>query len=312
MKTIKKIIFCAFLFLSSYSVYAIDWIKVETKQVTLFYPGQSSWEWILTKADHGGAKNFRKGKSCTECHQGEEKDIGNLLVVENKLEPHPINGKRGFVDVAIKTAHDDKKFYIQLTWKESTESVSKRLSQDQTRVTVLFDDGSVSSVKRGGCWATCHDDATGMPSAEAGKERNLYLAKSRTKLSRKGGGENVKSSEELKKLLAEGIFVEYWQAKLNKDKAAASVDAHILKARHENKKTKITVNAEIKGGVWVVEMSRLLTPNLPHTKNIVAGKEYNFGVAIHDAFSEGRHHLVSFGHSFVLDKGKADFISIKQ
>ena len=85
MKTSKHLIASLLLFCFSLSAYAIDWNKIEAKQVTLFYPGQSSWEWLLTKKDHSGAKNFRKGKGCRECHQGEEKDMGNLLVSGKRL-----------------------------------------------------------------------------------------------------------------------------------------------------------------------------------------------------------------------------------
>lgn len=137
MKTTKQYISSLVLLCLSLSVNAIDWNKVEAKQVSLFYPGQSSWEWILTKSDHGGAKNFRKGKSCRECHQGEEKDMGNLLVSGKRLEPDPIAGKRGFVDVSVKTAYDDKRFYIQLSWPESTANALLKKSKDQTRVTAF-------------------------------------------------------------------------------------------------------------------------------------------------------------------------------
>ncbi|RLA24548.1 MAG: cytochrome c-552 precursor [Gammaproteobacteria bacterium] len=312
MKATKLFIGSLILFCFSLSVDAIDWNKVKAKQVTLFYPGQSSWEWILTKNDHGGAKNFRKGKGCRECHQGEEQDMGNLLVSGKRLEPDPIPGKRGFVNVAVKTAYDDKKFYIQLVWAETTEAALTKLTNNQTRVTFLFDDGSVSSVSRGGCWAACHDDANNMPSAQAAKDLHLYLAKSRTKITRKGGGENYKSTEALDQLLAEGVFVEYWQAQLNDGQVTGTLDAYILDKHHDNKHPLAAI-AELKNGVWTVEMSRELSnPDTLHYKNIVPGKGYGFGLAIHDAYSEGRRHLVSFGHSFVLDQGAADFIVVKQ
>lgn len=312
MKTIKLLISSALLFCFSLSVYAIDWSKVEAKQVTLFYPGQSSWEWILTKKDHGGAKNFRKGKGCRECHQGEEKDMGKLLVSGKRLEPKPVLGKRGFVDFAVKTAYDNERFYIQLKWPKTTEIAHKKLADDLVRATFLFDDTSVSSISRGGCWAACHDDATGMPSAQPGVERNLYLAKSRTKLSRTGGGENFKSPEVLQQLLTEGLFVEFWQAKLNPGKATVGLDGYILEARHVNELAKVSATAELKDGVWVLEMTRKLNPDMAHTKNIVAGKIYNFGLALHEAHSQGRKHLASFGHTFALNQGKADFIAVKQ
>ncbi len=312
MKIIKKIISCVFLFHFSLSVYAIDWSKAEAKQMTLFYPGQASWEWLLTKSDHGGAKNFRKGKGCRECHQGEEKEMGNLIVSGKKLESDPIAGKRGYVDVKVKTAYDDSHFYIQLAWEESGHAVSHKMAKDQSKVTILFDDGHVKGVTRAGCWAACHDDATHMRSAPHDKNISIYLSKSRSKLTRKGGGENYKSAAELDKLLAGGYFAEYWQAKLNKGQTVKTVDAYILDKRHENKSPQVTAVAELKNGLWTVELSRKLSPNIPHYKDIVAGKVYSFGIAIHDEYTPGRHHHVSFLHTFSLDQGKTDFIAVKQ
>ena len=64
MKKITQIIASIFLICFSFSVYSIEWDGVKSKQITLFYPGQASWEWVLTKSTHAGAKNFRAGKDC--------------------------------------------------------------------------------------------------------------------------------------------------------------------------------------------------------------------------------------------------------
>ena len=59
----------------------MDWAGVPGKEVVLFYPGQSSWEWALTPDDMSGATKFRsEGKSCFDCHDGEEKKMGANLV----------------------------------------------------------------------------------------------------------------------------------------------------------------------------------------------------------------------------------------
>jgi hypothetical protein len=49
---------------------SIDWSKVPAKTVTLFYPGQSSYEWLTTdhkkseaKGEKGGGK---RGQSCLQ------------------------------------------------------------------------------------------------------------------------------------------------------------------------------------------------------------------------------------------------------
>ena len=312
MKISKQHIVSLLLFCFSLSVYAIDWNKVEAKQVTLFYPGQSSWEWVLTKSDHGGAKNFRKGKGCRECHQGEEKDMGNLIVAGKKLEPNPILGKRGYIDVDVKTAYDNSKFYMQLSWKETGKVVHNKMAKEQSKVTILFDDGHVKGVTRAGCWSACHDDATLMRSAPQDKDINLYLSKSRTKLTRKGGGENYQSDAALEKMLSDGYFIEFWQARLNQGQAVKAVDGYLLDKRYASELTQVGAVAELKNGFWTVEFSRKLMPNLPQTKNIVGGGVYSFGIAIHDEYTYGRHHHVSFLHTFALDQGKADFIAVRQ
>lgn len=312
MKTTKQFITSLLLLCFSLSVNAIDWSKVDAKQITLFYPGQSSWEWILTKADHGGAKNFRKGKSCRECHQDEEKDMGNLIVSGKKLEPYPIPGKRGYVDVAVKMAYNESQFYIQLVWKEAAEAAKNKMAKDQSKVTLLFDDGHVKGVTRAGCWSACHDDATLMRSAPQDKEVNLYLSKSRTKLTRKGGGENYQSDTVLEQMLSDGYFIEFWQARLNQGQAVKAIDGYLLDKRYASELTQVNAVATLKEGVWTVELSRKLMPNLPHVKNIVAGKVYSFGLAIHDEYTMGRYHHVSFLHTFALDQGKVDFTPVKQ
>ena len=47
----------------------IDWSKVPVANVTLFYPGQSSYEWLRTD-DHWGSRSVLDGGDCTTCHRG--------------------------------------------------------------------------------------------------------------------------------------------------------------------------------------------------------------------------------------------------
>jgi len=61
---------------------AIDWSKIPTVKVPVFYPGQSSYEWLRSDAHKDGAKDVLRGNSCTKCHDepDEELKIGNKLV----------------------------------------------------------------------------------------------------------------------------------------------------------------------------------------------------------------------------------------
>ena len=287
----------------------INWDSVEGKQITLLYPGQGSWEWELTKSTHSGAAKFRQGKKCNECHEGEEQDIGNLIVSGEKLEPQPIERKRGFIQVNVKVAHDGENFHMRLEWTEQGINGFPAMDPDyETKVTVMFDDGTVAEAKRAGCWGTCHDDATGMASS-SGSELKKYLSKSRVKNTRTGGGTNYKTDTEIAALAAAGTFLEFWQAKLNHSQAPVAVDGHILKSRDENETPAITVTSQFQHGTWVVVFSRPLEVPGDYRKAIVPGKTYSFGIAIHEAYAAKRFHHVSFEHTFVLDRGDADLVA---
>ncbi|MCP4041350.1 MAG: cytochrome C552, partial [Gammaproteobacteria bacterium] len=81
----------------------IDWGDVPDRQIVLFYPGQSSMEWVLKGTDHGGARPFIKGgEPCTECHDQEADAMGQKIVTGEKLEPTVIEGKRGSIPVSVK------------------------------------------------------------------------------------------------------------------------------------------------------------------------------------------------------------------
>ena len=51
---------------------SIDWTRVPASAVTLFYPGQSSYEWLRNDHKKGkGAKAAADGQACVRCHEGE-------------------------------------------------------------------------------------------------------------------------------------------------------------------------------------------------------------------------------------------------
>lgn len=302
-----------FLGLSGPAAQAVDWSGVEGKQITLFYPGQASWEWVLTKADHSGADKFKQGKNCIGCHIGEEKDIGAKIVSGKKLEPHPIAGKRGSINVNVKVAHDAERFYVRMEWEDGPTLEGVNMDADHAiKATMMFDDGNVKEATRAGCWGTCHDDAIDMASAAAGKDITKYLVASRSKVTRQGGGENYKADADLQQLLAQGTFLEYWQARANPGAEAVAVDGYILDKRHKNDTPAVSASAELKDGKWVVELSRKLVVGDPHHKAIVAGKVYAVGFAIHESHTAHRFHNISFEHTFTLDQGEADLIAVKR
>ena len=169
-----------------------DWSKVPSKTITLFYPGQASWE-FLTSNDHPGAPALEAG--CTGCHAGQEKTLGAKLVQAGPREADPIPGKAPSMDLTVRAAYDSEFVYFQFRWATATPQAIHTLwrydgkqwvawggpKPDATkkgmppsyedRLAVLLDDpdnvpafdGSKATFSQVGCWMSCHTSMRAMP-----------------------------------------------------------------------------------------------------------------------------------------------------
>jgi hypothetical protein len=176
---------------------SIDWPKIPAKSITLFYPGQSTYDWLLTPEHKKGDKQVAQGKACLSCHEGDEKDLGNKLVKGGSLEPTPIPGKNGTIDVAVQAAHDAEYVYFRFQWKTNLNREGRmhdyvRFDGKQwkwyggdrnekevrsgeqpplyeDRLAIMLDDGKVPSFAQQGCWVTCHTGMRDTPNAVVGE-----------------------------------------------------------------------------------------------------------------------------------------------
>lgn len=167
-----------------------DWSGIETRLVKLFYPGQSSYQWLRGKEHKKAFSKVRKGESCLSCHEEEEEDIGDLIVAGERLEPNPIEGKTGSIDLLVQAAYDAENAYMRFQWKTGNSSPGithsswkfdgkewqsyggSRLNKDvsngdepaiqEDRLALMIDDGSVPMFAEQGCWLTCHDGMVDM------------------------------------------------------------------------------------------------------------------------------------------------------
>ncbi|MDH3469062.1 MAG: ethylbenzene dehydrogenase-related protein [Gammaproteobacteria bacterium] len=290
---------------------AVDWSGIPTTEIVLFYAGQSSWEWALTQSDHSGNEKFRSGKDCKKCHQTEEKDIGAKIVSGEKLEPDPIAGKPGSLPVKIQTVHDGARLYARFEWQAPDPTGTKMDADTAARVTMMLGDASVKEAARAGCWGTCHDDMIGMASAPSGGEITKYLAASRTKITRQGGGENYKSAADLQQFVDTGAYMEYWQAKLNPGSPAEPISGYVLDKRHQDEQPVVEATASNEGGKWTVVLSRKLKMGGKTHKDLEPGKTYYVGFAIHEDYTDHRFHYISLEHTLSLDQGTADLVAKK-
>jgi Ethylbenzene dehydrogenase len=190
----------------SADVSTIDWDKIPTATISLFYPGQSSLEWLQTPS-HPGAQQVASGMPCLACHQGQEQALGKKLVAGGPLEPAPVKGKVGNVDLMLQVAYDDKNAYFRARWKTQNPYPGNehqylrfdgtawkvygypkldKVVQDGTqpgiyedRFSFMIDDGKVERFAQQGCWLTCHNGERDMPNqfkSEEVQANALYKA----------------------------------------------------------------------------------------------------------------------------------------
>lgn len=242
----------------------IDWSKVPTKTVTLFYPGQSSLEWLTT--DHKGEKGgpaVKRGQSCVRCHEDEEKKLGESLVKGGPLEPSPVKGKNGWVDLGVQAAYDAKNAYLRFSWKTQSPFPgveypyyrfdgkewkvygNPRLDQVvregkataiyEDRLSVMLDDGKVDDFSKQGCWLTCHTGERDMPGevSKADAQANALLGALKKDDLRKylpatrsnpQDWKSGKSLEEIAKLKAAGGFLDLIQWRAHRSNPVGMAD----------------------------------------------------------------------------------------
>lgn len=252
----------------------INWKKVPAVNVPLFYPGQSSYEWLISDAHKGAAKETKRGDACTSCHDESdaEKLIGDKLVKAGPLEPAPVAGKNGYLDLKVQAAYDAKNAYLRFQWKTrntypGTEHQYLRFDgkewnvygypkldkvvQDgkqpgiyEDRMSILIDDGKVPGFAQQGCWLTCHDGERDMAKQFTKEEvaANAMLTALKKNDVRKylpasrndpSDWKTGKTVEELAKIKAEGGFLDLIQWRAHRSHPVGMADdGYVLEWRN--------------------------------------------------------------------------------
>jgi cytochrome c-type protein NapC len=314
----------------------VDWSAIEAQEIVLFYPGQASLEWVLKGSDHGGKRAFTKGDRCFECHEEEEVDIGDIIVVGEKAEETPIADKRGSIAVQIKSAYDADNLYMQFQWPDTEHAPvpfvegGKMDPENPIKLAVMLatdieDDPKVEYAERAGCWQTCHHDANYMPHqpdnallADSPLAARLdlslgytkYLKESRTEIEidgkdgkMRGGWDKLRSEAELQAALDNGAFMDLLRYKSG---TGESEDGHILEQRVMSGGQGVSFVGNLADGIWTVDMTRKLTSDKPGDISMNKDEMYNIGFAIHDDYSSSRFHHVSLGFKLGFDNEDAE------
>ncbi len=314
------------------SAKAGDWSSIVGREIYVIYPGQTSIEWVLNGTDHGGANAFKKGGDrCFTCHDKEAKVMGDRIVGgkhEKAMEPTPIPGKRGGIPVMVKAAHDGENLYMRFIWhdvahhNEATEykpvADSERMDpENPVKLAMMFATDEVEFADRAGCWGTCHHDANGMPHQPEGTDVTKYTKESRTKIEvkgrrgkKRGGWDKLRKPEEIKAALDQKKIMDLVRYKSGSKQAE---DGMILADRDMSGNSG---DLEFEGkrddqGNWVVDMKRKLSSGDVDDLTLVLDQVYNFGFAIHDDYTNGRFHHVSFGYKLGFDNPKAEINAVK-
>lgn len=228
----------------------VDWASVPTQTLTLFWPAQSTFQW-LRGAEHPGAGMVKTGAACVTCHKGAEEKLGNKLVKANKLEPMPVEGKNGVIQLALQIAYDDQNAYFRAQWRTRNPYPGEahpflrfdgkqwkqygypkldKVVQDgkqpgiyEDRFSIMIDDGAVPGFDKQGCWLTCHNgerDNPGLPKKadvqanaffKAIKKSDVRKYLPATRTDAMASWDKGKSLDEVKKLKADGAFLDLMQ-----------------------------------------------------------------------------------------------------
>ena len=230
---------------------SVDWSSVPTKTIKLFWPGQSTYQW-LRSAEHKRANlQTKEGQACTACHLGEEEEIGNKLIVEHDLEPMPVEGKNGVIDLNFQVAYDSEDAYFRFQWKTLNDYAGTahpylrydgkewkafgypkldEVVQDgdqpgiyEDRMSMLIDDGSVPMFAEQGCWLTCHDgqrdnpdraskdEVKAVPMFERLKKKDVRKYLPSTRTDENASWDMTKTAEEIAAIKAAGGFLDLMQ-----------------------------------------------------------------------------------------------------
>ena len=320
----------------------IDWSAIEAREVVLFFPGQASMEWVLKGSDHGGKRAVMTGDRCFECHEDEEVDIGDLIVIGEKAEEMPIPDKRGSIAVQIKTAYDADNLYMQFQWPDGEHAPvpfvegGKMDPENPIKLAVMLatdseDDPKVEFAERAGCWQTCHHDANYMPHQPdnalladnplaARLDLSLgytkYLKESRSEIeiegkdgAMRGGWDKLKSEADIQAALDNGSFMDLLRYKSG---SGESEDGHILEQRVMTGGQGVSFKGSLADGTWTVDMTRKLTSDQPGDISMNKEEMYNIGFAIHDDYSSSRFHHISLGLKLGFDNEDAEINALGQ
>ncbi len=297
----------------------IDWSRLASKSITLFYPGRTSWE-FLTSDDHRLGARFiaRKKRNCAHCHLSPSGELdliadeiaaGTAKMKRSRIpfEDDPIPGKPGILYANMQAAYDNDYLYVRIEW-ESRGRSWRRNADPPDMVSIQMNKLS-PSFKKYGCFITCHKDLDTMPDSPPPEELSkvpYYKGLDRRSVrlyayyTRSGVWKDIKPEPELKKLLHKEGLIDLWNIELKSGTVTAR-DGWIFEDRRWDDSTDVQGSGGWKDGRYSVVLKRKLSTGDREDVQLKQGDIVYVGIAIHDDGAAKRKHYVSFPIAIGID-----------
>ncbi|MEK6532125.1 MAG: ethylbenzene dehydrogenase-related protein [Deltaproteobacteria bacterium] len=309
------IVFTAQIRRASASQKDIDWSKIDSREIVLFYPGVSSWEFLNSEDHRLGGREIRKaGKECRKCHLGRTGELdmkadeiaaGTLKMKRSQrpFEPSPVPAKKGTMRLAIKSAYDGEFFYIMASWESKGRGFGKGPAPDIASDRISFQiNRDEAYFKKYGCFIACHDDLNAMPETPSKKavSTNPYFSAL--------GRDDVR----LYAFYAKDAWDKPRQADISKKKATGGLidlvsveiegrafkaqDGWVLEDRRweEGGDAGVSATGGFSGGRYTVVLKRSLKAQAGLDQGVEEGQAIAFAAAVHEDNADKRRHYVSF------------------
>jgi len=294
---------------------AVEWPRVKSTEMKLFYPGVSSWD-FLTSDDHRlGAREIKKGKKdCRHCHLGKEGDLDlkaddiasgamKMKRSHKPLEPEPIAGRKGVMLAGVQAAYDAENLYLRFNWlSKGTGWNSKGRTPD--RISIQINKAEPAFGKYG-CFITCHKDLSTMPDAPAKKELEadpayrgmdevrLYAAYARSSWASRRPDADSRFKDG---------FIDLKSVEFESGRAKAE-DGWVFDTRDWEDNLGFEGTGSFSDGKYTAVFKIRRAASGRYNISINEGDVISIGVAIHEDGTSKRKHYVSFPIAIGLGSG---------
>ncbi len=208
-------------------------------------------QWLRSPGHKRADRQTKEGQACVACHLNEEAEIGKKLVGGHDLEPMPIDGKNGLINLKFQLAYDSQDAYFRFQWKTLNNYAGTAHPYDrfdgkkwktfgypkldevvhdgdqpgiyEDRMSMMIGDGKVPMYDTQGCWLTCHDGERDNPDRPATadvkanalfkhlKKKDVRKYLPSTRTDENASWDKGKTPEEIAKIKAAGGFLDLMQ-----------------------------------------------------------------------------------------------------